>query len=309
MQTCKLHGSVVVRLGPNFRQVFPCPRQAAFEFSLLRDYASGFVGRDIYDDARRMEAAANRAIALDPNLAAGHQMRGLFLKGFKWDFPNAEAAYKRALQLDPQNAWAAVEYADLLWETGRIEQAAEQIHKARALQPAFPALAVKEAEIQLDLGHTDVALATARAAIKLRRTSLRAHVALGMAYERRGDHTAALTEYANVLRADPSDRRALPAYGYLLGITGQTARAREIVAQLQRMNTTVRNCAVQIAVVYAALGEDKIALDWLETAWRTRQAHFPFAAVECRLRRFHGNERFREILRRAGLKPASVTSS
>ena len=79
-----------------------------------------------------MEAAARRAIALDGKLAAGHHMLGLFLKGIKWDLPQAELAYRRALQLDPRNAYAVVEYADLLWETGRIGQAAEEIRKARA---------------------------------------------------------------------------------------------------------------------------------------------------------------------------------
>ena len=71
------------------------------------------------------------------------------------------------------------------------------------------------------------------------------------------------------------------------------------------MNSTVRNCAFQVAVVYAGLGEDERALDWLETAWRTRQTHFPFAAAEYRLRKLHQNTRFRELLKKAGMKPVS----
>lgn len=149
-------------------------------------------------------------------------------------------------------------------------QAAEEIRKARALLPALPALAVKEAEIQLDMGRPDAALLTARSGVELKQTYLRGHVALGMAYERKGDYESALAR-----------------------------------PQLEKINSTVRNCAFQVAVVYAGLGEDELALDWLETAWRTRQAHFPFAAVEYRLRRFHQNTRFRELLERVGLKPVS----
>jgi tetratricopeptide (TPR) repeat protein len=267
------------------------------------DYASAYAGRDLAEDGHRMETAADRAIALDAQLAAGHHMRALFLKGIKWDFANAELSYKRALQLDPQNAYAVVEYTDLLRETGRIRQAAEEIRKARALLPGLPVLAVKEAEIQLDMGRTDAALATARSAVELQQTYLRAHVALGMAYERKGDREAALARYEHVLEVNPSDRRALPAYGYLLAKMGETAQARAIADRLEKMNSTVRNCAFQVAVVYAGFGEDELALSWLEKAWRTRQSQFPFAAAEYRFRRFHENARFRELLGRVGLKP------
>lgn len=268
------------------------------------DYASGFVGRDLAEDSRRMEAAANRAIALDPRLSAGHHMLGLLHKGINWEFGKAEAAYRKALALEPANASAAAEFTDLLWETGRPELAAAEIRRARALLPASPALAVKEAELQIYAGRPDAAIVTLQEAIDLRRTYLRSYWALGMAYEAKGDYREALERYQHVLRANPSDRRALPAYGYLLARMGETKRAKTVVEQLEKMNTTMRNCAFQVAVVYAGLGDDKAALDWLEKAWRTRQSHFPFAAVEYRFRKLHANATFRELLGRAGLRPA-----
>jgi tetratricopeptide (TPR) repeat protein len=269
------------------------------------DYSSAYVGRDSLEDARRCEAAARRAIVLDGKLAAGHHMLGLALKGMKWDFGEAEAAYRRALALDPRNAYAVIEYADLLLETGRVQLAAEEVRRARALLPAFPALAVKEAEIQLHQGRPDAAMATAKSALDLSRTYWRAYIALGMAHEMRGEFDAALAAYEHVLRSDPADRRALPAYGYLLARTGQTARAREVAADLEKINSTVRNVAFQIAVVYAGLGQNKLALDWLERAWHTRQQHFPFATVEYRFRGLHDNPRFLELLNREKLKPVA----
>jgi tetratricopeptide (TPR) repeat protein len=233
-------------------------------------------------------------------------MLGLLMKGIKWDFPQAELSYRKALALDPRNAYAAIEYADLLWETGRIAEASEEIRRARALLPALPALIVKESELQLATGRTEAAMVTAMSAVELKRTYLRAHVALGMAYERKGDYSSALARYEHVLKSNPSDRRALPAYGYLLGRTGQTARAKEVARQLETINATVRNCAVQVAVVYAGLGEDDLAVHWLEQAWRTRQPHFPFTAVEYRLESLHDDPRFRDLLTKAGLKPVSA---
>lgn len=320
-------GTALLELDPHTAQtVSGAPKTVLraierFEFSVARnplraqswaslaeayDYASGFVGRDFTEDARRIDAAARRAVQLDDKLSAGHHMQGLFLKGIKWDFPRAEQSYKRALQLDPRNVYAAVEYADLLSETGRVAQAEEEIRQARALLPASPALAVKQAEIQLLMGRTEAAMMTAQSVVELKRTFMRAYVVLGMAHERQGDNEKALALYKRVLDSNPSDRRALPAYGYLLAKTGQTAQAREIVKQLQHIDATIRNCSVQVAMVYAGLAEDRLALDWLEKAWRTRQSHFPFAAVESRLRIYHQNGRFKELLDQVGLKPVSL---
>jgi tetratricopeptide (TPR) repeat protein len=266
------------------------------------DYVFPYVNRDQAEDARRAEAAARRAVTLDSRLAAGHHMLGLILWMMKWDFPAAEQSYRRALELDPDNVYAAVEYADLLRETGRTEQAAALIRKSRAHVPALPQLAAKEAEIYLDLGRPDAAITAANAALQLNRTYFRAHIALGMAEEMKGNTTAALRLYEHVLSVDPSDRRALPAYGYALAKTGQHQRAREIAQRLEHMNANVRNCAFQVAVVYAGLGEEDRALDWLEQAWRTHQVHFPFATVEYRFRDLRDHPRFRKLLARAGLR-------
>jgi serine/threonine-protein kinase len=266
------------------------------------DYVFPYVDRDQAEDARRAEAAARRAIALDSGLAAGHHMLGLVLWMFKWDFAAAEKSYRRALELDPRNVYAAVEYADLLRETGRTPQAAHVIRNSRAMLPGLPQLAIKEAEIQLDLGHTGAAVATAGTALQLNRYFLRAHLVLALADEMKGDSWSALERYERLLSVDPLDRRALPAYGFLLARTGQRERSKHIARRLEQMNSTVRNCSYQVAVVYAGLGENDLALDWLERAWTTHQVHFPFAAVESRFRELRSNPRFQQLIGRVGLK-------
>ena len=233
------------------------------------DYATAYVGRDLSEDARRAEAAARQAIVLDDKLSAGHHMLALNLGSVKWEFQQSELEYKRALVLDPGNVYAVVEYADLLRKTGRTAQAAQLVRQARALLPALPPLAAKEAEIHLDLGHPDAALATARAAIELNRDYLRAYVTAGMAHELKGDFPQALEQYQYVLAMNPFERRALPAYGYLLAKTGQTAKAKEVLARLEQMSSTIRNVSYQIAVVHVGLGDETQLL----TPWNEHGEH------------------------------------
>jgi tetratricopeptide (TPR) repeat protein len=115
-------------------------------------YASAYVGRDLAEDTRRAESAARRAVSLDDKLAAGHAMLGAVMLFLRWNFKAAETEYRRAIDLDPQGAYAIVEYADLLRETGRVEEAEAVIIKTRALLPKLPVLAVKQAEIWIGTG-------------------------------------------------------------------------------------------------------------------------------------------------------------
>lgn len=266
------------------------------------EYAFAFVGRDPTSDARRAEAAARRAIALDSKLAAGHATLGLVLFYLRWDLAGAEAEYRRALELDSRLPYAVVEYADLLRETGRTSGAESEIRKARAFLPALPVLASKQAEIELDHQQVETAIATATAAIRLKRDYGRAYIVLGMAYEQKGALPEALEQYRAALAMDSQDRRALPALGYLLGRMGRRDEAQSVLRRLMELNSRVRNCAFQIAVVYAGLGEKDCALDWLERAYQTRQMHVPFMTVEYRFSPLRNHERFRAIVRQLGLR-------
>jgi tetratricopeptide (TPR) repeat protein len=268
------------------------------------EYASAFVGRNRADDTRRAEAAARRAIALESELPEGHAMLAMVLFYLRWDFAGAEAAYRRAIALDPRAAWAIVEYVDLLRETDRLGQALREIRTARALQPATPVLAVKEAEVLLDLGRVDEARAVASDAITLQHDSRRAYVVMGMTREASGDYEDALAHYRRALEMNPQDRRALPAFGYVLGRLGRREEARVVLRTLEGLNERVRTCAYQIAVVHVGLGEDDLALSWLERAIDLRQMHAPFMVVEPRFRDLRARPRFRALVDRLGLPRA-----
>lgn len=260
------------------------------------EYASAFAGRDRKEDARRAESAARRAVALDPDLPAGHAMLGLVLFCLRWDLKGAEAEYRAALALDPRNPNAAAEFADLLRETGRLEEAEQLIRRSRALLPALPVLAWKEAEIQLDLGRHDAAIVSAETALRFNQSYGRAHVVLGMAWESKGDPARALAAYQRALALQSTDRRALPAYGYLLGKLGRREEAAATARTLVNFHQNVRNSAFQIATVYMGLGDSAQALRWLEEGLRTRQMLMPALGIETRFQPLHGDPRFQALL-------------
>ncbi len=56
-------------------------------------------------------------------------------KGYDWDWPGAEAEYKRGLNLNPSYAIAHMWYADYLSKMGRHADAIAESARARELDP------------------------------------------------------------------------------------------------------------------------------------------------------------------------------
>jgi len=82
----------------------------------------------------RLEAAAARALALDPELAEVHAARGLALH-FAWRWDEAETAFRRALELDPSHPTAHQWYGEHLAKLGRGDEGVASVRRAIALDP------------------------------------------------------------------------------------------------------------------------------------------------------------------------------
>ena len=83
----------------------------------------------------RSLASAERAAQIDPRLAEAQATLGAVYFWFKHDWAASEAAFKIALQLDPHSAYAHVYYGALLGNLGRIDEALDQVKKARDIDP------------------------------------------------------------------------------------------------------------------------------------------------------------------------------
>jgi len=83
----------------------------------------------------KAKAAAMKALELDDSLAEAWASLAAVKMWFDWDWTEAERAYKRAIELNPNYATAHDGYAMLLWERERFDEAIEQNTKAGDLDP------------------------------------------------------------------------------------------------------------------------------------------------------------------------------
>jgi hypothetical protein len=117
-------------------------------YDLLPQFANADLGQSL----AHAESAADRAIALNPDLAAAHRAKGFALFYWDWDIVGSDAEFKRAVALDPNSAQTRQWYAGtLLWRSEGAE-AVRQIDEAVRLDPASPAIAADAALLHAQFG-------------------------------------------------------------------------------------------------------------------------------------------------------------
>jgi TolB-like protein/DNA-binding winged helix-turn-helix (wHTH) protein/Tfp pilus assembly protein PilF len=87
------------------------------------------------DAVVKTEAAARRAIELDPQNGQAYSTLGLTQGIFEWNWADAEKNLKRGTALSPSNSNAVFEYANYLVAVNRPEEAVGQMRRALELDP------------------------------------------------------------------------------------------------------------------------------------------------------------------------------
>jgi len=108
----------------------------------------------------KAEAAARRAIELDPDLADGYALLGLTLE-LRGELAKAEDLYRQAMELDPSNPDVLHFYSRLLADVGYLKQSLAMRQQLQALDPFVPVYSWVTAWLLWLNGETDAAIALA----------------------------------------------------------------------------------------------------------------------------------------------------
>lgn len=245
------------------------------------------------------QAAAAQAVALDDKLAEAHAALAMVKTNYEWDWPGAEAEFRRALALDPNYATAHQWYAEYLSGMGRHAEALEAIRRAQALAPHSLIIQSVEAWILYFARQYDQMIAHAQQVLKTNPNFAEAHGYLGHAYEQKGMYREAMD--------------AFQRYSDLMGNNtpaARTIRAAAIVSaadywgrreELESVQPTSSNFAKAEAL--ARLGDKDGAFVLLEQALAERSPQILRLKTHPNLDPLRTDPRFLELLRRAKLAP------
>jgi eukaryotic-like serine/threonine-protein kinase len=281
-----------IELDPNYALAY---QGLALSFRSSPAYGS-LTPQVAYDLARD---AAQKALSLDPNLTTAYTALASIKATYDWDFAGAEAQYKRAIEIGPNNSEARYSYGNFLVAMGRSEEALAEYRYAQQFDPLSQNIATNIGWALYIAGRYDEAAMQIKQVIERDPGFSRAYLNLGEIQQEQGKYSEAIAsiQKAGELSGDPITKMAL---GHVYADSGQKAEARRIAVELEEEVRRGEMSPFLPAVVFAGLDEKDKSFYWLERAFQERSNWLTLIKVGRRLKNLHGDPRFDDLLKRIG---------
>lgn len=286
-----------------------------FEKALQRDasYAPAYAGladsywNDIGLPAREAMPKAReyalKAISLDQTLAHAHTALATVHFYGDWDWASADLEYQRALQLNPNDAEAHRMYSVFLAAMSRADEALAQVVTAQELDPLNNGGNTTAGWDLYCAQRYDQALAYCQKAVELAPNDETSHACLSWGYLGTHQYRLAVDEAKKAWMLSGYQ----PVWAVLLGQayarSGNQADAHEMLTVLLKLSRTTYIPPTFIAVLYAALGNTKMALQWMDKAYEERDLYLVEIKVNPAFDPLRSNSRFQALSKRMGLSP------
>jgi DNA-binding winged helix-turn-helix (wHTH) protein/Flp pilus assembly protein TadD len=245
----------------------------------------------------RSREYAEAALRLDRRLADAHLSFAGVLKLEEWDWAGAEAAYLRAIELNPNCARAHQKYAALLSARGRHNEAARTARVALDLDPTSLAAAADAAWMLCMARDFQAAAEQSWKALAMDSKFAPAQNTLGLAYQHMGMLEEAIVEFGNACVCGGRHPAALAALGCALAAGGEFREAQDIRREMEQMSQARNRSSYWISMLDLALGERQAAMDALRQAHRDRDPWIVWIGVEPRFDALRGQPEFEELSR------------
>lgn len=291
-----------------FNQAIEKDPDYALAYSGLADAYSVLpnFGGNPNEDFPKSDAAARKALELDPGLARPHAVLGANLTEYSWDFAGGEAEFRKGVALDPNDATVHQWYAEELSQIGRHEEALAEINRAHELDPLSPVITRVMGGTLLDAGQFDRAVQVCKQLVQENPTFPVGHDCLYFAYWKGHLYAQALAEdriesqltgNADEMELTSAMERGFQSGGWNGALAGAAA-----VLEARRAKSYVS--PFMIARLYADMGQKDQAFDWLNRAFREHDRLLIGMNVSPGFDRVRADPRFAALVRKVGLPQA-----
>jgi len=251
----------------------------------------------------KAKEALRRALAVDDTLAQAHVALAVIHWQYDWDWAAAEREFRRAIELNPNEARVHASYGFFLALMGRFDEGIAEEKRAQELDPLFVGASLQLGVVLHLARRYDQAVEQARQTINMDPNFWLAHTVLGRAYEQQGQLQDAIAECQKARQIDDTTAEILMDLGRAYAVAGQRAEAAAVLAELQARSRRSYVAPFHIAMVYVGLGQKEQALAWLERAYRERSWYLTWLKVAPEFDSLRPDPRFADLLRRVGLQP------
>jgi tetratricopeptide (TPR) repeat protein len=217
----------------------------------------------------KVKAAAEKALRIDSAAAEAHRSMAFVKWYFEWDWNGAEWEYQRTLELNPSLAEAWAWYGWLLTFLGRNKEADGKDQRALELDPVSVPIMGLVAENYYYAHSYDQSMAMCRKILEMDPSFSRALIVLGWVFVQKEMYPEAIETFHKGTFV-----RRVPEPAFLAIAYARAGQKGEALRILEEWTDAARQRHVPpdgMARIYAGLGDNRHALDWLEKAYNEHE--------------------------------------
>ncbi len=284
---------------PNFTLAYT---GLADSYALLGVQEATLGGTPPKDSFAKAKAAALKAVEIDETLAEGHVSLANVKRYYDRDVVGADREYKRAIELNPNYAYAHLHYAISLVGMGRMTEALAEIKRAQELDPLSLGINSGVGWVLYFARQYNQSIEQLRKTLEMDPNFALAHYRLGLAYEQKSMHEESIAAFQKAVTLSGGGPAAIAALGHAYAVSGRKSEAHKALAELQDLGKQRYVARFYLAVVYAGLGDNDQAFAWLEKANEERNEPMFRLNFDPRFDNLHSDPRFAALLRKMGLE-------
>ena len=258
------------------------------------------LSNDYYTKAK---VSAEKALALDPQLSEGFQIRGWIKRQADWDWKGAEEDLRHAIQLDSKNAKAHQRMAQLLSPLGRADEALAEFKLAYELDPVADFIVSARFPILESRREYDLALKESEQFLRENKNNTSAARAYAMFLYHTQNYAKVIEISEQVFQTDlPKNTFAwLSLIHASYYKTGQFDKAAEYLKQLESIAQDDTKALYSLAMNYAEIGRNDEAITNLEKCFERHEERMVWLKVEPRFENLRSDPRFKELVQKMRL--------
>jgi serine/threonine-protein kinase len=253
----------------------------------------------------KAEAAANKAVVLDPTLAEAYAALAGIKLTYYHDWPASERYFRRAIELNPKFAEAQMHYALCMARFGRNGEALALGQHAIEMEPLSLRYNQSWARILLFVRQYDRAIDQFHKTLDLDPNYPLAHEWLGYAYAQKGMQREAVAEWVKALTLSGAEEQAA-SLDRNYAASGFEAAVKSLAQyRLDKLNEKMKRGeyvpAFEYVNAYMRFGDTEQAFAWLDKAMQERNQFVLDVKLNPLYDKLREDPRFQDIVRKSGL--------
>jgi TolB-like protein/tetratricopeptide (TPR) repeat protein len=276
------------------------PNYALPYAGLAGSYVWGRTGLPPEQAVALAKRAATKALQLDDTLGEAHAALAQIKFTDDWDWAAAEAGFKRAIELNPNDTDALHMYSHYLLAMGRFDDSYVISKRALEHDPVSPTMQLHLGFHYLTARQYDAAIQQYRKLLLIDPGFPDAHNQLAVAYRQKGMFDQSVGEYLQVqalLGTTPEQIASLKAAYARSGMRGFWLKVLEFTEHSEQSDIS----PYRIASYYSILDRKDESVEWLKKAYESHDGGLVAVKTDSDFDNLHSDPRFADLLRRMKL--------